>query len=1119
MNKNKILAVAFLMICIKGIFGLPVSALQTTAEVHLGAGITSDGFYKVESGHGAEPSIGQRDGAECWLMIPSEDEKNSYINFIFDDNFKAGVHNGSVYEFEIEYFDGGNGFILFEYDSEIRADEIGGVIYTGTENRWKTARFSVDDGFFYKRLNNQYDFRIGVKWEGVDSVFSQAIMAVRRVRVTRRVGANPVYVTASVDQPGNAFPWYQESKIIHNEYENVSSAEQSVSIRYRLIDSENQVWFDQRQTLTLGRGQRARIDLDVGQVTRCGIYRYIVNISDGGEIDSEFQPFSVAVLKTDPDGILNEGVLFAAHLEWYGDPEIQRQGVEMIKMSNSWGIRSNFDWNSMEPVRGTLDWNEHNMKTVVEAVRENGLHLLPILSGPSLLYTSAWNEMPKNAEQIEGWKRYAGYSAQILSDYGVHEYEVWNEPNLGSFNLHEDGGDTYAALVRASKEAIKAVDPTAKIGGPCVTGINGYWGRDYFTEAMEAGMGDDIDAITLHPYTQDAVDVTNMDQNIDWFLDEFSKYNGTKTPEIWNTEMGYSSAEDGIDERTKGALNSRAAILYKAKNLSDKTVFYNFEKKGIIKTDKEHQFGHVSPAAKRADKSGKSFVPTESFAMITGLNYVMARSRAETIIDSPDGNIRICQFYSDKFGVELLAIYAIKEAAQTTLFLGTDQITCYDAFGNDRNIYGEGGVYTFRVDQEPTYITGDFQRVEFAENNALIGFEPASLEAAEGEFLQITIQNYTGKEYSVEAKLPQNVTLVKNYGFTGGQGSLVLRNTAVLGDSGTVTIDILAGERLIASFDVKINTVFSGVESEFVQTYVSSSSQEHRFAADDTVEFDVRFGNTRDDTLQFTAQFAVYPASGDMPMKCSTRQYMLEPYGTAGDMLIIPHTDPGCYRLVTTIMINGSIVQSIETLFSKMDTLKENVFEIKGSIPSGQEGQQVSLVVFDRDGQYGIEGDYTGIYHDQQTTGITGSFNFKICVPVNRIKAYVVSEEGDVQEFLLSGNKEQTINVFFSDGLVKLTGFSLAEIRELRPQCVIEFKNIENPETYDVYCAAYAQGELISIIKEQGEIEPAALIYQIFDLGLEDEGPAIDCIKVMVWESGEYRPLCVPFMYTDNGKE
>lgn len=644
---------------------------RIVAEAILGKTLVQKGFEIVEMGNDTGANVVVRDGSNCWLMDTLQGDAKAYINFTFDDQFKKDNNGGSVYEFEIEYYDSGNGYIRIEYDSLNRDTETMGTIYTKNGRTWKTARFSVSDALFAERLNGKYDFRLSIKAQSDRTKISSESIAVRRVVVKRIIGKNPIYVTASIDEIGNTFKWFSKDKIIHHKFENLTDEAVTVHVRYWLENADHIVPFAKTETLSFGPREVKNIDLNIGELTRCDVYWYYITIkSDDGKIDSLFKPFEVAIVKTDPDGILNKDIMFAAHFYRYPEEQIH-MGVEMVKLSNSYGIRSGVSWLEMEKAKGALNWDGHPMKIVVQALKENGLHLLPIMSYNNTLYADAEIVLPKTPEQLEGWRNYVRYTANILKDF-VDEYEIWNEPNISSFNKYLDGGDVYMEVFKVAYEEIKKIDPTAKLGGPSLTGISNTVHKNYFKETMDAELWKYAEAIALHPYTKMAAEHSDMQNALQWYKDEYEKM-GIHDPDIWITEAGYTTADDTVgDERTKGAFNCRSAILYKSKDLGERIVFYNFEKKGTVETDREDQFGHVSPGRPQSPKYGKWYVPTVSYAMITGYNYVMAESEADGIFDSPDKNIRISRFKSNKFHSKIVTLYSVDRKEFVTLDLGTD---------------------------------------------------------------------------------------------------------------------------------------------------------------------------------------------------------------------------------------------------------------------------------------------------------------------------------------------------------------------------------------------------------------------------------------------------------------
>lgn len=784
------------------------AVLENIAVAELGQSLSQSGFEKVEPGTSQTPEIAVRGGSYCWLLDKLQGDGKAFINFKLSKDFK-GTRDGSEYEIEYEYYDSGEGFVRLVYDSAAKSAEIGDTVYTQNKKVWKMRKIVLSDALFEGRLDGKYDFRLTIKENGTGSTASGESIGIRSVTVRRIAAKNPIFVSADTDEPGNSFAWYAESKIIRNRFENLSNEEKRVNIRYYLINGNYRIYFDKTDSAVFAPGEVRESELDIGELKRADIYKYHAEItSEDGSINSDYELCDIAVLKTDPNGILNDDVLYCAHLEWYGDTKIKEDGIKLIKMSNSYGIRSSFDWNSMEPSKGTLDWNNHNMKFIVEELYKNGLHLIPSISGPSLFYCESWNDMPYSAEQLAGWRNFIAYAAKTLKQYGVTEYEIWNEPNIANFNkyLNDRRGDAYAKLLETAAEEIKKVDPTAKVGGPSVTGINGHWGKDYFTEAMDAGMYKYADAIVLHPYEQKPPEICGMDENIKWFKNKYRE-KGIDDPDIWNTELGYTTADDNVaDEEAKGALNCRTVLLYKSKDLGERCCIYNFEQKGTILTDREDMFGSVSPASYKLNREGKPFIPTEAFGMVTGMNYVMAQSSPDGVFDSADANVRINRYKSDKFGAKIVSLYTVNNCENVTLNLGADKVEVYDSYGNARKMYGENGRYTFLANSRPVYIVGDIKKTEIENDNRLFDFGTAEVQAAENDIVKLNIQSFCGDDCEITAELPQNTELVSNSGFNGGTAGILLKNMCKTGEKSRVTVNITRSGKLLGSADYDIES-------------------------------------------------------------------------------------------------------------------------------------------------------------------------------------------------------------------------------------------------------------------------------------------------------------------------
>ena len=772
-----------------------------TAEAILGSTVSQTGFETVEMGIDTTADVVLRGGEEAWLMDNQQGTASSYINMTLSSAFKGESFDGSEYVIEVDYYDSGAGYFRLYYDALDMERKVGGTAYTQNEQTWKTVAFTLQDAAFTGRTDGQFDLQLSIRAESERSPVSGASVAIRRIRITRLPAKNAIYLTASNDQVGNAYRWYDSDKIIHNKFENLTGGAVDAQITYRLISEDEQVAFEKTETLSFAPGEVKELDLNFGETERCDLYWYEVEIrSEEAGIFSLLRPFEIAILKTDPDGIVNDKMYYAAHLERY-PIERSREAVALLKMGNVGGIRSDISWNRMEVSKGVYDWENHIVKPVVDALKEEGLGFLPILDTSSSLYCSVWNDLPHTPEQLEAWGNFAAYAAQQLKDV-TRRYEIWNEPNISSFNINMYDADVYTEMVRVAYEKIKEVDPEAKVGAGSLAYMRSdtdtetyYAGPNFLAGMMEAEAWRYMDAITLHPYTTRSIEDENMGEVVQWYKDEFTRYKGNENTEIWNTEFGFTTADTVVgDEKTKGIRTSRTAIYYDSRELGDLNVVYNFEKKGTVLTDREDQFGVVSGGEDGCIKYGKYWIPTVSYVIMAGHNYVMAQTTADGIYDSQDGNIRMARFKSDKFQADVLTLNAVKEEKLVTLDLGTDRVTCYDYKGNAEEIIGNDGVFALAATESPVYLVGDIRTVELLEDAPLADVGALARDVAVDETIRISVKTQADIGGSLEAVLPRCAELISTQTPENGEGEIVIRNNAAEGQSFEVTVELKDGE-------------------------------------------------------------------------------------------------------------------------------------------------------------------------------------------------------------------------------------------------------------------------------------------------------------------------------------
>lgn len=119
----------------------------------------------------------------------------------------------------------------------------------------------------------------------------------------------------------------------------------------------------------------------------------------------------------------------------------------------------------------------------------------PLYSPGADQYAVGWAPVYSQAAK-DAWARYVDRLAAHYKGR-VRHWEIWNEPNGHTFwRPEEPNAAGYVELVRMTAPVIREHVPNAVIIGGAFAGVP----LEYAEQCLEAGLGDEVDRISFHPY-------------------------------------------------------------------------------------------------------------------------------------------------------------------------------------------------------------------------------------------------------------------------------------------------------------------------------------------------------------------------------------------------------------------------------------------------------------------------------------------------------------------------------------------------------------------------------------------------------------------------------------------
>ncbi|MBR0277735.1 MAG: hypothetical protein IJQ50_04675, partial [Clostridia bacterium] len=167
-----------------------------------------------------------------------------------------------------------------------------------------------------------------------------------------------------------------------------------------------------------------------------------------------------------------------------------RAAANTVLMSKPTGVatvRDGIEWWRCETTKGTIKV-PNDLDPMINTAYENGTEILFLLSYGNTLYSSSEKDIPTTTEYKNAWLNYVEYIVTRYKDK-VDYWQVWNEPNISTFNANNATVAQYTELLRITYNKIKSIDPTSKVIGGGLAGSGNTDTIPYLQSMLSNGAG------------------------------------------------------------------------------------------------------------------------------------------------------------------------------------------------------------------------------------------------------------------------------------------------------------------------------------------------------------------------------------------------------------------------------------------------------------------------------------------------------------------------------------------------------------------------------------------------------------------------------------------------------
>ena len=304
--------------------------------------------------------------------------------------------------------------------------------------------------------------------------------------------------------------------------------------------------------------------------------------------------------------------------------------LDGVAATGSHWLRVDFPWSGLEGAgRGQYSWAPADR--LVAAANARGIQLLALVA-----YTPAWDRPAGTTDHYQptdptAYAEFVAAAAQRYAPLGVHDWEIWNEPNMRDFWAPQPDVARYTQLLRLGSAAIHSVDHSAFVvsaGLSPALDVAGYSvaPNEFVAGIYANGGGPYLQAVGMHPYSFPYAPMYPASWNTFYMMSathSIMAAHGDGAKPIWGTEIGWGTGtgSQAVSEAEQSAMAAQAVSAWSSLPFTGNLFWYDWKD---LSADRSNVWDNMGVL--RSDGSAKPALATFTSLLHSASSHVVGGS-------------------------------------------------------------------------------------------------------------------------------------------------------------------------------------------------------------------------------------------------------------------------------------------------------------------------------------------------------------------------------------------------------------------------------------------------------------------------------------------------------------